>query len=406
MHRFLVQLTFSMIQKNTVKYYFINSLFALSIASYYLMVSPFPIRLLWPSSLSFYEVEDESKNNQSLYEGLVFEVFPSHSSLLSTHNLLDPSLYPDPLPYSSLPLAFSEEGESASLLGSEAPSLPSSYVSFMTRYKNSYVSTSSTATSSLSREAFRVTSDPHPLTKGEGIQLNASLDVDLYGSIAAGMEMLPSSSHPSKISLPLQLQSSQLVSLPSLEKLPTFSHLSIETGVTVENLNSVPSDLPVVQRTITNLGLEGTAVNTPIAQLPQESLLHWEQYMLRVKWNNPLLKFWLMKLAPGGRVKAEEIPFRRALIETLLSDKFQPYINEFWEEQTVDAKIRRLRVDFNEAYLVAIDWAATRFKRLFLIKGSKDLHLVDEDAYVYAYNFPLKLGVRAYYDEDFPCYSD
>lgn len=123
-------------------------------------------------------------------------------------------------------------------------------------------------------------------------------------------------------------------------------------------------------------------------------------YTYKVNSKDPLLMFWLMKLAPGSKVAPEEIPFRKALVETLLSPEFQPYVSLDWEEEN-EPYMKTMRAKFCTTYMERVDWSATPFERLFMTE-KKDLHQVNEEAYLYGYHFPLNLGVRAYKDEDFP----
>lgn len=143
--------------------------------------------------------------------------------------------------------------------------------------------------------------------------------------------------------------------------------------------------------------VQTAAIPTPSA--PTVALQPWHTYI--VTSNNPLLRFWLMKLAPGSTIAPEEIPFRKALIKTLLLPKFQSYVGLAWEEEDA-LDMQQRRGEFCRTYLKAVDWAATPFERLFLTEA-EDWHQVNEPAYGEGYDFPLKLGVRVYKDEDFPC---
>lgn len=113
------------------------------------------------------------------------------------------------------------------------------------------------------------------------------------------------------------------------------------------------------------------------------------------------LQFWLQMLGYYGGSVPEE-PFRQALINTLLSPKFQPFVTDSWvddedDEVTVRNAAKQKRNEFFYDYMNAVDWKKTPFKRLFLVPRSNDMHQVDEDAFIYGYEFPEKIGLRGIY---------
>jgi hypothetical protein len=123
------------------------------------------------------------------------------------------------------------------------------------------------------------------------------------------------------------------------------------------------------------------------------------------------LRVWLMKIAPGGPISQEELPFRCALLKTLLSNEFQPFVNQWWMDEDEDdddekEQKREIRRKFFYAYMENVEWERTQFKRLFIVPGSKDFHQVDEDAFDYAYEFPDSIGVNVYRCSDIDCQED
>ncbi len=137
--------------------------------------------------------------------------------------------------------------------------------------------------------------------------------------------------------------------------------------------------------------------------------------------NNPLFIFWLMKVAPESPVPEEEIPFRKAFVKTMLSPEFQPFINGSWEgedeedeegQEDADASdikkkrtafYKKKRADFFYAYMKNVKWPKTPFGFLFPPEVEvEDWHHVKEDTFLAGYEFPLRFrGVHPYKDEDF-----
>jgi hypothetical protein len=200
----------------------------------------------------------------------------------------------------------------------------------------------------------------------------------------------------------LSIESQSRVSLQQNEEVipidASLPHFSLRNKI---GIPGVEIPLQVVEQVQVTLREEPVEIAppspTPLAK--NNTLQPWNTYI--VSSNNPLLRFWLMKLAPESNIDPEEIPFRKALVETLLSPEFQSYVTLDWEEEDVDDQLRHRRANFCTTYMEKLDWSATRFERLFHTE-SRDWHQVNEDAYVFAYNFPLRLGVHAYRDEDFP----
>ena len=114
---------------------------------------------------------------------------------------------------------------------------------------------------------------------------------------------------------------------------------------------------------------------------------------------NLQLSDWLMKLAPEKKnIPQIEIPFRMALIKTLLSPDFQTFIHIGWMDEDDDC-LRTKRRDFFYRYIKNVNWSKTPFGRLFTTP-EEDFHQVEDDAFVYAYDLPRRLSVRVYNDED------
>ncbi len=126
-------------------------------------------------------------------------------------------------------------------------------------------------------------------------------------------------------------------------------------------------------------------------QAPKKNILPpWNKYPVEVK--DPQFKFFLMRVAPGAIPPAEK-PYREALINTLLL--FQHQINVGWVDEDTP-EMQTLRRDFFYTYLKNINWEATRFKRFFLTP-EEDFHLINVEAFIYAYDFPETIGIQTLY---------
>ncbi|MBA3814504.1 MAG: hypothetical protein H0X26_08495 [Alphaproteobacteria bacterium] len=230
---------------------------------------------------------------------------------------------------------------------------------------------------------------------------------------------------PSLPPLPSVIQ--QPISMPSPPSIPPSvltidgaeeGHTASETLQENEEFIKLTRTIPLIN-TITPFQISEThAIVTPILPSPLPippvdpqpmsipSLPSWHTYKINSK--SALLRFWLMKLAPGSQIIPKEIPFRKALVETLLSPKYQSWITDSWDPaedaEDDDMEMKQRRADFSMDYMRAVDWPKTPYKWLFLTE-EEDFHQVNEPAYIYAYEFPLKRGIRAYKDEDFCEYN-
>lgn len=174
---------------------------------------------------------------------------------------------------------------------------------------------------------------------------------------------------------------------------------SPETPDVVEVANpQVPSLLSTTQNNINTSNDSGAQA---VSASPSQFMLpSWNTYQRES--NNPLFVLWLMKAVSGNIGSVDAFQFRNALIKTLLSSEFQSFINQDWETEN-DNEIQNLRRDFFYAYIKAIDWSKTSFRRLYLIEESEDMHTVDLDAFTEAYEFPLRLEIHVYRMEDLSC---
>ncbi len=111
------------------------------------------------------------------------------------------------------------------------------------------------------------------------------------------------------------------------------------------------------------------------------------------------LRFLLLQLARRNAPR-DKIPYRKALIQTPLSDKYEMRVNAKWDEETEDVAIKLLRREFSFDYLRNIVWSSIKQEKLFL-GDNEDLHQVNHDAFDEAMSFPLRLGIVG--DEDLDC---
>lgn len=415
--------------KKQVGLHVVNTFFALSLASYYVSTYYAPQIQHWPLHLRFFAQKEDTSlinlqvlgNDSPFLFGTLHSI--SYDGLVSgarntqnVHTVLNrngvptlniepnsPQHFPNVSPFNTPPtpenIIVSEMAAKRNLsvkkagIQDELIPVPSSAYHHTFQPQNvSSVPTVpaspllSTPTIPLDEPLFLSTTMGHTLMPVSPITLE-----DIPIRVSPESKIIPSSTVFSKTEDPMlrhvnQLQT-QNVSLPNVEAFPSPENTRIE---------------------------DGSIAPAPGFKLPdsstrsQDSLLSWKTYMPRVKFPSFLLELCLRILAPGC-VDQEEIPFRRALIDTLLSDKFQPHIYSLWTEddlwaQDNDDKIKGLRRKFFFTYLHAVDWSQTRFERLYKKDAIPDIHTIEEDAFSYAYDFPLKLGIRVYRDEDFPCH--
>lgn len=415
MRHALDQFTAILSIKPQINLQFMNTFFALSIASYYVVMHHTPQGLRWPSHLKFYEVQKDVIEENPQLEGFssssqlsfVLELKNKNLPLLNKSETGEINLIQNQSLENVL-----EESKSMQDLLSLNPSLPfqssdtliedrhpmkiSSQIGLKERIVKFLPPSHSLELPKIATQEIVITNALlNPICTNKIAISENRVATELGGKTGnnlnpVGEEMIS----PSPLLKAFQLHS---FSIPLSEDIQELE------GVTTENKEEVVSSL-----------------THPIIPKPEEKTENnadtfpaWFTYKRRLE--SPLLKLWLMKLAPGSSVKPKEIPFRRALIETLLSEEFQPHIGPNWEppigpgwepsgeevDGNDDEDIKARRRNFHDTYLKKVDWAATRFKRLFLIDGSEDFHQVNEEAYLKAYNFPLKLGVRVYRDEDF-----
>lgn len=490
--------------KPQINLQFMNTFFALTIASYYVVVHHTPKGLRWPSHLSFDKIKKDIIEEKPQLEEL--------SPLLLLHNLTYFSTYTpselyinqkefyatSPLPFiinlafKNFPLLYKNEIISINLTKNHIIKneiyekqdgrcflSQNHFLSF--QQSNTPIRTSSThriqnwtpsyLTSMENIQPITISSQigiedriSTKIEKKTGldmgiVRIEPSRSTHLSRGIVEQSQSLPAINPPlSPLLLHPALQTSTPYEETVLTTAPLNSAISIsENKISTEFPEKITNSLNRVGEEMTNT-LPGTQtpsppipltdiiekleniskedkkiVPSPILSKPEEKpknaddmLSSWSTYKPQSK--SILLTYWLQRLAPASKeeprkanVKLKEIPFRRALIETLLSEEFQPHIGPTWEppigagwepseEEEEDGNdsedIKALRRSFHDTYMKKINWAATRFQRLFLIDGSEDLHQVNEEAYLKAYYYPLRLGIRVYRDEDFPCFSE
>lgn len=149
------------------------------------------------------------------------------------------------------------------------------------------------------------------------------------------------------------------------------------------------------------IAVQDEAIAHPTIPIAHGPLQDFSVYESRITTGDRVLKAWIMRLYGWGRKYMEDTPYCVALLETALAGQFQPHINLSWEEDD-DNDLSKRRNDLFYAYLHAIDWSKTSFEQLYPEGAKKVIHNAKDDALLYAYEFPLKLNVRAYKDEDFP----
>lgn len=148
--------------------------------------------------------------------------------------------------------------------------------------------------------------------------------------------------------------------------------------------------------------------NSPLSPKKEPSFKAFYHYNIPSK--SRLLNYWMQLTAPSENVPQNEIPYREALKEIMLSKKFQPFMNEAsWFADPEDTENTKLAISqmHEEAfydYLRSIKWEETEFGTLFecpQIPGKEDFHQANPDAFNYAYELVGRCAPGLCQDEDF-----
>lgn len=130
-------------------------------------------------------------------------------------------------------------------------------------------------------------------------------------------------------------------------------------------------------------------------------------YSYNILSKSRLLNYWMQLTAPSENVPQAEIPYREALIKMLLSDKYQFRVTEVeWlidpeDDEPIACEKSKLRHDFADDYIDSINWEETKYGKLYCTP-CKNVHFINEKAYLKAYYFAKKLLPGIYEDQDFP----
>lgn len=169
---------------------------------------------------------------------------------------------------------------------------------------------------------------------------------------------------------------------------------------------------PVVAEEVTNQKNE-PAKSLSVAEVVSDPFVKKSKplfkafYHYKIQSKSRLLNYWMQLTAPSENVPQAEIPYREALVKMLFSDKYQFLVTETnWlvdpedDEHTALEK-SKLRHDFADDYIDSINWEETEFGKLYLTPH-KNVHFINEEAYLKAYYFAKKLLRGIYEDKDFP----
>lgn len=351
---------------------FLNTLFALSIAFYYSFIDFFPKTVCWVAHLDFYEINTFSAGNKPLAE------FFSSPNLSNT----SPFLPSDALRRVSQKHSRSYPGNEKTIVHSLSP----------------------VSHSPKSPDIEALHQNPLDFVKRpEDVRLQTT-PLPKAPSFILKSEAAPLPRVFSSVLKPLTQQTPDELDTTGATALPTTTTVRAVTAPCIgETATQSLSHLASCSEPIPVEVPSPESVSSPSSK----SLKPWNEYQELVS-NDPFLKLWLMKLAPGVRtsIDEEEIPFRQALIETLLSPEFQPYITSTWED---DEEMRPRRIALHDAYMKKLYKGVYKNQvPLEWLLHTPDLHSNKGAAYWYAYDFPE--GVRGtrgslgklYKDEDFP----
>jgi hypothetical protein len=378
------------IAKKKINLQVVNTFFALSIASYYVGMHYMPQRVYWPRTAATTEFGTAS------YAGIYSldvklpcvtrtVVIPAkagiHSHYLGLNNLfVDPRLRGDDTAWyrnkvSSCLKDITSEGGKTYVFGANRS------------LQNSLSPTLGTPISS------------------DALRDNAFIPLLSAPSLSQSIE--------AQTAAPLIQKMSQMNLEPPENGAPSlFSEPHVKTNSTV--MEDIVKEQVIVAESVKHSGFVRAMGDVKVGDsgssvaVPQDSLLPYEAYkqMVTSSANRIWVNFWLWNATKNAT--QEEIPFRRALINVILSDHFQPYINLDWEEGDSEEAQKR-RNNFFHAFLDNIEWSKTHFTRKHSKVGPEDNHAealayyANTDAYDYAYEFPQKLGIRAYSYEDIKC---
>ncbi len=410
-----------------IKIKFINHFFALSIATFFIVSYRSPQIFRMPSLPKFSAFESELAEQKVLVEPLLPLLF---------HRVHVPLALSSPL-FVSAGLQYSSSMPNTPLMTlGKSKVTPPSDVGFPLQRSSASSMLKPVLSSPPSmhpsvlplEEAAGLNSAPETFRQGEEFMrvkkimpiLTAIFPGQISGTHAIVTPVLPSLPPlPSVIQQPISMPSPpsippSVLTIDGAEEGHTASEILQENEEFIKLTRIIP-----LLNTITPFQISEThAIVTPILPSPLPippvdpqpmsipSLPSWHTYKINSK--SALLRFWLMKLAPGSQIIPKEIPFRKALVETLLSPKYQSWITDSWDPaedaEDDDMEMKQRRADFSMDYMRAVDWPKTPYKWLFLTE-EEDFHQVNEPAYIYAYEFPLKRGIRAYKDEDFCEYN-